>query len=96
MNDFKQYMQNQYEQEELKEIAEHGCASCAPSGMIYYSETEALYHQYAEDLHDILNEHIENTGDYPKCIQDSLGDFTQFANVMVWFCAELVAYELTE
>jgi hypothetical protein len=95
MNTFKDWMQAQYEAEELKDIAEHGCASCAPGGMIYYYETTDLYLNHKDALHEILNEHMENTGDTPKYILDNLGDFTQFANAMVWLCAELVAYELS-
>jgi hypothetical protein len=96
MNNFKQYMLDKFTNEELKEIWEHGCASVAPGGMIYYYETTDLYLSYKDSLHDILNEHIENTGEAPKYILDNLGDFTQFANAMVWLCAELAAYELCE
>ena len=96
MNTFKQYMTEHFEQSELKDIAEYGCASVAPGGMIYYTETMALYDEHKEALHEILNEHMENTGDVPKYINDSLWSFSQFANAMVWLCAELVAYELVE
>ena len=95
MSTFKQYMRATFDLDTLKDISEHGCASVAPAGMIYYYETTDLYLNHKDALHEILNEHMENTGDTPKYILDNLGDFTQFANAMVWLCAELVAYELT-
>ena len=94
MNNFKEYMRNHFEFDELRDIARHGCASVAPGGMIYFYETTDLYLNHKDALHEILDEHMENTGDTPKYILDNLGDFTQFANAMVWLCAELVAYEL--
>ena len=96
MDTFKQYMTEHFEQSELKDIAEYGCASVAPSGMIYYTETMALYDEHKEALHEILGEYMENTIGVPSIIIESLNDFTQFANAMVWLCAELVAYELVE
>jgi hypothetical protein len=95
MSEFKQYMQDHFELDELRDIARHGCASMAPGGMIYYYETTDLYLNYKDSLHEILDSHMENTGETPKYILDRLGDFTQFANAMVWLCAEIIAYELT-
>jgi hypothetical protein len=57
MNTFKQYMTEHFEQSELKDIAEHGCASCAPGGMIYYYETAALYDLHCDALHELLAEY---------------------------------------
>jgi len=95
MNNFTQYMRDQYEHDELKDIARYGCASVAPSGMIYYHEITDLYLNYKESLHDILNSYTESIGETPKYITDNLGDFVQFANAMVWFCAEVIAHDLT-
>ena len=91
---FTEWLQSKYEIEELKDIAEHGCASCAPGGMIYYSETAELYNRFADDIHAIVGEHIANVGDMPQIIIDSFDSATSFQNLMVWFAAELVAYDL--
>jgi hypothetical protein len=96
MNAFKEYILATYEQEELKDIAAHGCASCAPGGMIYYHETTDLYNTYKESLHEILGEHMDNTIGTPSAFIESLNDFSQFANAMVWLCTEIIAYEETE
>lgn len=91
---FKQWLFNQYDRAELQEIAEHGCASGVAGGMIYYSETCALYDQHAEELHDVLGQYEEDVGVLPEYIIQYLGDLTGFKNAMVWFVAELYAQEM--
>lgn len=88
-------MQNQYEPEELKDIAEHGCANYAPSGMIYYSETADLYDKFADDLHEIVGEYMASLGEMPQYIVDNFDSAMSFKNAMVWLSAELVAYDLS-
>ena len=91
-NAFVQYMADTYDSDELREIAEHGCASGCASGMIYYSETIALFDKYRDDLFEIMENWQEETGEAPNI---RLCDcFTSFANTVVWFCAEVVAVEL--
>lgn len=92
-NAFKQWMIETYETEELRDIAEHGCAG-GVGCMIYYTETVALYKRFSEELHEIVGTYQSDTGTLPKYITDELGDFVRFANAVVWFCAEYVAYEL--
>lgn len=96
MNSFKQFLIDNYSREELEDIYHHGCANCAPSGMIYYSETAALYDKYAEELHDIVGNYADEFGEMPKYIVDNLGHEGLFKNAMIWFCAELLALELSE
>jgi hypothetical protein len=96
MNAFKKYILATYEKSELKDIAEHGCASYAPAGMIYYTETTELYNTYKDDLHEMLGDYMDMVGDTPKVITDSLDNAATFANAMVWLCTELIAYEVTE
>ena len=92
---FKEWLKDTYEPEELKDIAEHGCASYAPGGMIYYSETTALYDKFCDDLHEIVAEYAESVGEMPRYIQDNFDSATAFKNAMVWLATELVAYDLS-
>ncbi len=93
-NQFVQFMADTYEADELREIAEHGCASGCASGMIYYSETVALFDKYRDDLFEIMENYASEMGQPPDI---SLTDsFTQFANAVVWFCAEVIAYEMIQ
>ena len=93
-NSFKEFMENTYDQDDLKAIAEHGCANYAPHGMIYYTETASLYNEFSGDLHKIIDEYKENFGEFPQYIIDNLGDSGQFFNAVVWFCAEYLAQEM--
>jgi len=95
MENFRQWMQSNYTHNELADIANHGCSG-GVGGMIYYTETEALYKRFAEDLHSIIAEYQDDTGETPKYIANELGDYAQFCNAVVWFCAEYVAFSITE
>jgi hypothetical protein len=98
-NAFKKFMQETYSHEEMAEIAQHGCESGCACGMIYYSETVALFDQYREDIFDILADYQEMIGadEYlPDYVRKNAGTFQSFANAAVWTAAEIVAYELTQ
>ena len=94
-NDFTQWMQDNYSQDELADISNHGCTG-GVGGMVYYSETEALYKRFATELHEILEDYREQVGEYPDYVTKELGHFQSFSNCMVWFCAEYIARELTD
>lgn len=94
-NTFKQWLSNQYDQDELKEIAYNGCESGCAGGLIYYSETTALYDLYADELHEQLGNYLDQTGEQiPSYISGHLGHLTGFKNAMVWFVAEMYANDL--
>ena len=99
-NTFKAYMQETYPHNELADIAQHGCESGCATGMIYYAETEALFDLYRDDLFEIMSEWMDETGqdgtNLPDYVAKRTGTFTLFANAVVWFCAEIIAYELTQ
>lgn len=95
MNAFKTWMTDNYEHNELADIANHGCSG-GVGGMIYYTETEALYKRFAEDLHCVLAEYHDEVGEMPDYVTSELGDFVRFANAVVWFAAEWVAKEITQ
>ena len=97
-NAFAAWMIATYEHNELADICNHGCASCAPAGMIYYSETTELFIQYREDLFEIMSEYTANIGGngLPDYVLNNSETFTSFANAVVWFCAESVALYATD
>lgn len=98
-NAFSAWMLATYEHNELADICNHGCASCAPAGMIYYSETIALFDKYRDDMFDMMEEYQESTGDFeklPAYVRTNGDNFATFANAVVWFCAELVAMYATD
>lgn len=87
MNQFKQWMIENYDHNQLADIANHGCCG-GVSGMIYYTETAALYKRFAEELHELLAEYKDATGEQPRYVVDELGEYFRFANAVVWFAAE--------
>lgn len=100
-NAFVQFISDTYELEELQDIASHGCESGCAGGMIYYSETVALFDKYREELFEIMSNYQAETGlyecgDLPDYVRKHSDTFQTFANAVVWFCAEVVAYELTQ
>ena len=94
MKTFEQYLKDNYNTEELQDIARNGCQG-GVSGMIYYRETSALYDEYAEDLHDIIDNFVNINGYLPECISKNIGSKILFNNAVVWFCAEVTADNLT-
>ena len=95
MKTFKQWLKDTYDHTDLQAIAEHGCQSGVAGGMIYYHETCALYDKHAEELHDMLYEHEQNFGDMPQYVIENLGCIKGFKNAVVWFCAEVLAQDMT-
>ena len=93
-NQFKVWLRDNYSQNELADIANHGCSG-GVGGMIYYRETEAIYRKFAHELHDILAEYQDTTGEWPEYVIKELTNFPSFANAVVWLCSEMVAQELT-
>jgi hypothetical protein len=90
---FKEWMKDTYTQGELSDIREYGCVN-GVSGLIYYTETEAIYDQYCDELHEVLGCWIDSFGQTPKYITKELGNATTFKNALVWFVAELYAGEI--
>ena len=57
-NLFIQYMRDNYTDDELKEIAEHGCESGCANTLIYYRDTSNVYAKYADDIHAVIGDYM--------------------------------------
>lgn len=93
MNKFKEYVLGTYEKEDLQDIAQYGCSG-GIGGLIYYSETTALYKQYDEDIWEIVSDYCDEVGydslyDLPLIAKASATH--TFYNAMVWMAVEIVA-----
>lgn len=93
-NAFKQWMIDNYSHNEMADMANHGCSG-GVGGMIYYTETEAIYKRFAHELHDIVAEYKDCTGELPSYITRNLDNYPSFMNDMVWMAAEWVSHEVT-
>lgn len=94
MNDFKQWMIDNYSHNEMADMANHGCTG-GVGGMIYYTQTEAIYKKFAHELHEIITEYKDAMGEFPSYIVNDLDNYSSFINSMVWLGAEWVAHEIT-
>lgn len=98
-NAFVQFMADTYDNDELRDISTHGCVRGCAGGMIYYSETIALFDKYRDELFEIMADFQDEMGEpetFPEYTMKNGSTFSTFANSVVWFCAEVVAYELTQ
>lgn len=93
---FKKWLTSNYDREQLADISNYGCQG-GVSGMIYYDECKKLYGEFAGDIHEIIGEYCDATGeDYPEYVAKELQNFDTFACAALWFAAEWVAYEVTQ
>lgn len=94
--DFRKWLTTEYSHNQLADIANHGCSG-GVSGMIYYSECKRLYAEFCGDIHAIMGEYCDATGeDYPPFVARALLDFDGFTCAALWFAAEWVAHEETQ
>ncbi len=99
---FKEWMLNQFDRDELSDICTHGANAGWP-GLIYYSDTNNLYEKYSEDIWEMLYEDYQSHGS-ASCLElinsfSSVKDVNsddQFKNLLVWYAAERIAFEITE
>ena len=100
-NSFKDWMTNHFSNKELADIANFGCAS-GFHGLIYYSETTTLYQQYKDDIWELVTDATELYGykssmEFLASLHGSLiDDADQFENLLVWFAAEQIAWQITD
>ena len=74
--------------EECKDIQGHGCASCAPSGFIYYHETRKFFNEYEEEIEQHL-EYMLGDDWMRQCVTDkTVTDTMTFKNYCVWLIIE--------
>ncbi len=101
MGTFKEWMLNQFNRDELSDIVKNGAIS-GFHGLIYYHETTALYNQFHEEIWDMLHDEADSQGiEILELITDFNGaknvcSECTFKNLLVWFGAEKVAFEVTE
>ena len=75
--------------EECKDIQEHGCASCAPYGFIYYHETRKFFNEYEEELEDYFYEIFGDDWMKQFVADKTVTDTMTFKNYCVWVMIEL-------
>ena len=93
---FQKWLTTNYSHNELADIANHGCQG-GVSGMIYYTECKKLYGEFCGDIHSIMGEYCDATGEeFPHYVAKELHNFDGFACAALWFAAEWIAHEITQ
>jgi hypothetical protein len=97
MNNFKQHMKDSYTHNELADMANHG-SNNGHTGLIWTEDLLELFNHHKEALFEIMQDYAENTGEkgLPEYVMRHVESFESFAGAVVYFCAEYVAYDLTE
>lgn len=99
---FHDWMRRQFNHNELADLSNYG-AVCGFGGLIYYHETAALYNQYHEEIWEMLEEDRQSFG--MNTCSEVIASFNgakdvvsdeQYKNLLVWYAAERIAYELTQ
>lgn len=96
---FKDWMLQQFDRSELKDISNHGVDG-GFNGLIYTAECVALHDAYEKELWDMLYEDAKEFGfdNIPAFMatwnrKDMLNDLDQIKNMIVWYFAEKIATE---
>jgi len=79
-----------FDENELRDIAEHGCESgCAP-GFIYYYETSEFFDRHQDEIEEFLYEVIGE--DYLTILSKKATDMKTLKNLMCWRFVDMVAF----
>lgn len=84
----EQWVTKKYTKQEMKEIAEHGCASGCAHGLIYYKETTEIFDRYEDEILERLSDMEFNIS-----IEDGIA---QAKNLAVWVAVEWITQVHTE
>jgi len=79
-----------------------GCASGIVSELTYYADTNEFYNNYEQGIWELLERQTEELG-HDNPIQmigsfngaDSVGNLTQFKNLLAWYAFEETAREIS-
>lgn len=102
MATFREWMSETLDPEDMRTLVVHGASAGIP-GLIYYSDTSALYDRFADEIWAAMWRDAEAFG-YPNtmaylasvasgpnvCMEDE----ATFRNAMVWLMAERTAMDL--
>jgi hypothetical protein len=87
---FRTWFNRTYDMDECRCICEFG-ASYGPPGLIFYSETNAVYDHFEDEVWGLALRGGLTVADLRD--KQSLSDPVRFKNAMVWAAAETLAAE---
>jgi hypothetical protein len=94
MKTFESWMRRHFDRGQLSDMVKHGVQGGFP-GLIYYSETTALYRKFQDEIWENL---YEDSTDYGCNILELINNMNgtvdssdTFENLLVWYMAEKTA-----
>jgi hypothetical protein len=98
----KGWMQANFDNGQLEDIARHGCDAGWP-GLTYYTDTGKLYAKFASEIWQMASDMANEMGEKNVLTliagfggADNVSDGCTFENLMVWFACEQIAREMTD
>jgi len=72
--------------EQLQDIANYGCASCAPSGLIYYHELVQVFDELEDSIEDVCYDVLGI--DWLQQLSQDVSSVNELKGKCVWFAVE--------
>lgn len=102
MSTLKGWVQEHYDEDQLRDLYTHGAAAGFP-GITYYRHTNQLYDKYADEIWDRLSDQAVAFG-YANPIKlvasfngaNNVWNEAQWKNLLVWWYVEETAAQLVE
>jgi len=101
MQTIQEWVRNQYDPVEIKDIVAHGING-GFSGMIYYNETVAFHDAHEEEIWDRLSRDADAQGCTVMELvsrfngQKEVGSLDTFKNILSWYAVERVCQEIID
>ena len=92
-NEGRNQLLKDYDQEQLQEIADHGCESGVCNEHIYYADTIAFFDKYEGEILDLI--HVRyGVDELVSIFKRSEADFDMYKNECCWLFIENVATDV--
>ena len=92
-NEGRNQLLKDYDQEQLQEIANHGCESGVCNEHIYYADTIAFFDKYEGEILDLI--HVRyGVDELVSIFKRSEADFDMYKNECCWLFIENVATDV--
>ena len=84
-----------YDQEQLQEIADHGCKSGVCNKHIYYADTIAFFDKYEGEILDLIHDRY-GVDELVSIFKRSEADYDMYRNECCWLFIENVASDVIQ
>ena len=94
-NEGRNQLLKDYDQEQLQEIADHGCQSGVCNQHIYYADTISFFDKYEGEILDLIHERY-GVDELVSIFKRSDADYDMYRNECCWLFIENVASDVMQ